>query len=421
MEFISEVMQMIFKPRIYEAKIKKFAHLFKIVFLVGARQVGKSSLLAHIFPDYKTFVFDPVQDLYNVRKSPDLFLSDFKPPIILDEVQFVPELLPALKRFADNSDDKGQYFLTGSQQLSILKTVAESLAGRVVIIPIGPMTPHEMYASFNPDHNWFLRYLKNPHTFSVQHVTHLITTPGRLEVLFRGGMPGVIELPDGALTAYFSSYVQTYIERDVRLLENIEDLSNFGRFVALVAALTSQEINYAQLGRELGISAKTAERWLQLLVHTHQWTALPSFHMNSIKRLSSKPKGIISDTGLACYLQRISSSDALAASPLQGALFESYCFNMIKGFCSALSMMPNFYHWRTLAGAEVDFIVEIDGIFYPIEVKSAATVGKYDIKGITAFKEAYPSLRIAKGVVLYAGKECYHITDDIIAVPWNMA
>jgi len=409
-----------YRPRINEDLIKSFSKLFKIIFLVGARQVGKSSLLAHLFPDNKIFVFDPVQDLFNVRKNPDLFLNDFKSPIILDEIQFVPELLPSLKRYVDLSDVKGQYFLTGSQQLSILKSVSESLAGRVVIMPIFPMTPHEMYATFDKEKNWFLQYLKNPDTFFNNRLTKITMNPTRIEAVWRGGMPGIIDLPNDALAAYFSSYVQTYVERDVRLLENIEDLSNFGRFIALVAALTSQEINYSQLGRELGISPKTAERWLRLLMHTYQWTELQPFHMNAIKRLTLKPKGIFTDTGLACYLQRISSPEALAASPMHGAIFESYCFNMIKGFCAALPMMPNFYHWRTLAGAEVDIIVEIDGVFYPIEVKAATTVSKNDIRGITAFKETYPQLRIATGVVMYAGGECYRIKEDVVAVPWNL-
>jgi predicted AAA+ superfamily ATPase len=409
-----------YKSRINEALIKDFSKLFKIIFLVGARQVGKSTLLAHLFPQNKGFVFDPIQDLFNVRKNPDLFLNDFKPPIILDEIQFVPELLPSLKRYVDLSDAKGQYFLTGSQQISILKSISESLAGRVVIIPMGPMTPHEMYATFNKEQNWFLQYLKNPDTFFNSQLTKITIKPTRIEAMWRGGMPGTIDLPNNAITAYFSSYVQTYVERDVRLLEKIEDLSNFGRFIALVAALTSQEVNYSQLGRELSISPKTAERWLRLLIHTYQWTELQPFHMNTIKRLSLKPKGIITDTGLACYLQRISSPEALAASPMQGAFFESYCFNMIKGFCACLHMMPNFYHWRTLAGAEVDIIVEIDGVFYPIEVKAATSISKNDIRGIVAFKETYPHLRIAKGIVIYAGDECYHITEDTIAVPWNL-
>ncbi len=409
-----------YRPRINENYIKDLAKLFKIIFLVGARQVGKSTLLNHLFSKNKVFVFDPLLDLYNVRKNPDLFLGDFKPPLTLDEIQFVPELLPSLKRYVDRVDDKGQYFLTGSQQLSILKSVSESLAGRVVIIPVGPMTPHEMYATFSAEQNWFLQYIKNPDTFFNHQFTKLSIVPTRIEAIWRGGMPGTIDLPDHAITAYFSSYVQTYVERDVRTLENIDDLSNFGRFISLLGALTSQEINYSQLGRELGISPKTAERWLRLLVHTYQWTELQPFHMNSIKRLSLKPKGIITDTGLACYLQRISSPDALAASTMQGAFFESYCFNMIKGFCTALPLMPNFYHWRTMAGAEVDIILEINGIYYPIKVKTASTLSKHDARGIAAFKETYPQLRIAPGIIIYAGDECYRVTEDVVAVPWNM-
>ena len=146
--------------------------------------------------------------------------------------------------------------MTGSQQLSILKSVSESLAGRVVIIPILPMTPHEMYSSFDIEKNWFLNYLKDPDTFFQQQFTTIKTEKTCLELIWRGVMPRTIELPINALPFYFSSYIQTYVERDVRLLENIDDLANFGRFIGLIAALTSQEINYSQLGRELNISPK---------------------------------------------------------------------------------------------------------------------------------------------------------------------
>lgn len=409
-----------YKKRIYEDRIKKLSKLFKVLFLVGARQVGKSSLLDHLFPMTKVFIFDPLQDLYNARQDPDLFLNSFKPPLILDEIQFAPELLPSIKRKVDATDQKGQYFLTGSQQLSILKNVSESLAGRVAILQIGPMTPHEMYDEFDAQQNWFLSYLKNPDNVLNQQNGLLKNIPSIYEVMWRGGMPGVIELPQDALPIYFSSYIQTYVERDVRLLENIQDLSSFGRFIGLLAALTSQEINYSELGREIGISSVTAKRWLQLLIYTHQWAELLPFHTNSIKRLSEKPKGIINDTGVACYLQRISSPEALAVNPLLGALFESYCFNMLKGFCGALPIMPNFYHWRTLAGAEVDIIIELDGKFYPIEIKCKSVVSKRDASGLIAFKQSYPHLSIAQGIIIYVGQECYQVAEDIIAVPWNL-
>jgi len=142
-----------YKKRIYEEKILKISKLFKVIFLVGARQVGKSSLLQHLFPKIKNFVFDAVQDLYGARKNPDLFLEDFKSPLILDEVQFVPELLSSIKRKVDQVDQAGQYFLTGSQQISVLKTVSESMAGRVALIPILGMTPQEMYGEFDKEKN----------------------------------------------------------------------------------------------------------------------------------------------------------------------------------------------------------------------------------------------------------------------------
>jgi predicted AAA+ superfamily ATPase len=409
-----------YRKRLYEAKIKKLSQLFKVLFLVGARQVGKSSLLSHLFPEIKCFVFDPVQDLYNVRKAPDLFLENFQPPLILDEVQFIPQVLPSIKRKVDLTTSAGQYFLTGSQQISILKSVSESMAGRVAILQIDGMTPQEMYDEFNPETNWFLKYLSQPNSFFKEDFGKIKNLPPRLTAIWRGNMPGIIDLPSDILPTYFSSYIQTYVERDIRLLENIQDLAQFGTFVALIAALTAQEINFSELGREIGISPLTARKWLQLLTHTYQWTELRAFSMNSIKRLSSKPKGIMSDTGLACYLQRISSPEALAISPLRGPIFESYCFNMIKALCGALNLMPNFYHWRTLAGAEVDIIVELDGKFYPIEIKSAASVGKNDTKGLEAFKATYPDLNIQTSLIIYAGTELYRITEDIVAVPWNL-
>ena len=411
---------MLYKKRIQENKIKELANFFKVIFLVGARQVGKSSLLIHLYPDTKIFVFDPIQDQYNIRQDPDLFLKSFNPPLILDEVQFVPEVLPSLKRKVDLIDKKGQYFLTGSQQMSILKNVSESLAGRVALIKIGIMSPQEIYSEFDCKKNWFLKYLANPDNFYKEDFSIIANIPSVYETIWRGGMPGTIELPDSALFTYFSSYLQTYVERDVRLLENINDLATFGRFVALISALTAQEINFSQLGREIGISPATAQRWLNILIYSYQWMTLTAFDNNSIKRIASKGKGMITDTGFACYLQRISSPDALAGHPMLGAFFESYCFNMLKSFCTALNTEPNFYHWRTLAGAEIDILLEIDGKFFPIEVKCKSYVNKHDARGIMAFRQTYPHLNIQKGIIIYAGSICYPLSEDIIAVPWNL-
>lgn len=411
---------MLYKKRIQENKIKEAANYFKVIFLVGARQVGKSSLLMHLYPNTKIFVFDPVQDQYNIRQDPDLFLNSFEPPLILDEVQFVPEVLPSLKRKVDQVAKNGQYFLTGSQQMAILKNVAESLAGRVALIKVSIMSPQEIYDEFKPQKNWFIKYLKNPDSFFKEPHLPIANIPSVYQAIWRGGMPGTIELPNSALFTYFSSYLQTYVERDVRLLENINDLATFGRFVALMSALTAQEINYAQLGRDVGVAAATAQRWLNILIYSYQWTTLTSFSNNSVKRSLGKCKGMITDSGFACYLQRISSPDALAGHPMLGAFFESFCFNMLKSFCAALDTEPNFYHWRSFDGAEVDLLLEIDGKFFPIEVKCKSNVNKHDARGIIAFRQNHPHLNIQKGLVIYAGSICYPIDQEVIAVPWNL-
>lgn len=374
--------------------------------------------MAHLFPHIKNFIFDPIQDLYNARQAPDLFLQNFPRPIILDEIQYVPELLPSLKRMVDQSDDKGQYLLTGSQQLSILKSITESLAGRVAILELGAMTPQEMYGMAEQPH-WLARYLTNAPDFQKTYKGLLPDTPPLFEALWRGCMPGTIEIPSNLLPTYFSSYIQTYVERDVRTLENIQDAALFTRFFALLGALTAQEINYAQLGREIGISPTTAQRWCNILLHTYQWYEVWPYHGNTIKRISAKPKGFFSDTGIACYMQRISSPEALAGHPSLGSMFETFCFSMIRGLGNSLDTPPLYYHWRTANGAEVDVILELNGNVYPIEIKCKTNITGHDTRGLQAFRQTYPQKTIMPGIIIYAGKECYWVDEHTIALPWN--
>lgn len=405
-----------YKKRLLENKIKELASYFKIVLVVGARQVGKSTMLAHLFPQAKHITFDPVQDLYGAKADPDLFLLNFQTPLILDEIQYVPNLLSALKRKVDQSDAKGQYLLTGSQNISILKTVSESLAGRVAIIHLGSLTPYEL--ADIPDKHWIESYLDHPDTF-FQNIRGVIQKDGLYASLWRGGYPGLLGIPDHLISTFYSSYVQTYVERDIRLIENIQDLALFDRFLGVSAALTAQEINASHLGREIGITHVTAGRWLDLIKHSYLWIETLPYSGNTIKRISAKRKGYIADTGLACYLQRISSPEALARSPLLGPLFESACVEYIIAICENLKTIPKFYHWRTSSGAEVDLIIELNGKFYPIEMKLASNVSRNDGRGIKAFRDTYPNLPIQKGIILYGGSECYMLDNDTIALPWN--
>lgn len=404
-------------PRHLEQKITKLSKNFKAVLLVGARQVGKSTLLKHLFPQAKTFVFDPVRDIYDVSSDPDLFLKNFPTPLILDEIQFAPELLPALKRFMDESDGMGQYFLTGSQNLALLKTVSESMAGRVAIVPVHPMTPYEMTETTQKT-VWLEHLFTDP--MEIPHI-YQSTLPLRLfEYLWRGSLPGITHLDSEALSTYFQSYIQTYVERDIRTLGDIQDLKEFSRFLTLLAVLTAQEANYSHLGRELGISPTTALRWKNLLEGTYQLHEIWPYYGNAIKRLSKKSKLYFCDTGLACYLQKMSSPETLAGHPHLGPLFETACVNLIKTLAQTLSTPPAFYHWRTNGGSEVDLVLERDGLLYPIEIKCKTQLGSRDFNGIRAFKETYPT-QFGCGLVMYAGDLCYQKEDKLLVIPWNIA
>lgn len=400
-----------------EKILQSYAKNFKIVLIKGARQVGKSTLIQNHFPNLRSIVFDPVQDLYGARQDPDQFLANFPAPIILDELQYVPELIPALKRKIDLSNNKGQYIITGSQNISVIRDVSESLAGRVGILELEGMTPYELAGK--SDINWLEEYLSSPDDFSCRSITTLTSNKTLFETIWTGSLPGLVEMSEEVYSGFFQSYVQTYIERDVRLFADINNLGLFSRFVALAATCSAQEINKSQLGRDIGLSPKQASKWLEILNYSYQWREIPAFSSNIIKRISKKSKGLFMDTGLLCYLQKISSPETLASHPLWGAIFETYCANNVIRLAKVLNTPPSFYHWRTGAGAEVDLVLERDGKFFPIEIKSSSNLTKHDTRGIMSFRESYPKLNIQQGLIIYTGSEAYRLNDHVMAFPWN--
>ncbi len=400
-----------------ENRVKRISKYFKVILLVGARQVGKSTLFKKVFPKSQCITFDAFNDEFVAKKDPDLFLKSFPSPIILDEVQYVPELLSAVKRKVDKSPKFGQYFLTGSQNLMMLKSVSESMAGRVGILELSPMTYFELNKKY--DQNFLEIYLKKPESLLKKFSGCLHPKKNLYEILWRGGFPALLKIPNEGVRDYFSSYVKTYLERDVRTFGNVSDIRQFDRFLSIAAALTAQEINYSHLGREIGIVPATAGKWLDVLSCSYLWFELLPFNFNVIKRVSKKRKGHILDSGLTCYLQKITSPEALAASPLKGAIFESYCISMIKALTEVKNSGIGFSHFRTDGGAEVDLILEQNGWLYPIEIKCKSYLDHYDKRGIESFCKTFPKRKIAHGLIIYAGEECYKLSDKIIAMPWN--
>lgn len=416
-----------YKSRYIEEKIRLAARNFKVVLVVGARQVGKTTVLRALFPTIPMVTFNPIQDVQGARKDPAFFLSTFKGPVIFDEIQFAPELLAFIKLKVDESHAKGQYFLTGSQNLSMLKTVAESMAGRVAVIDLGPMILEELTASFSfkdgsvtPPH-WLEHYLNDPQTL-LDHCAQPAPDTFLLDALFRGGYPGLIGMDDAMLPMYFDGYLKTYVDRDVRTMTDIDQLVKFESFVTILAALTSQEINYTQLGREIDSAGKTTQRWLGILQATYMWRDVEAFSFNSIKQVTQRRKGYFVDTGFACQLLKIKSPEQLRGHPQCGALFETYVNNAVYAVVKSLLFGVHMYHWRSTGGAEVDMVLAYGNALYPIEIKMKSNVSLYEARGIKAFQEAYKdsSYTVMPGIIVCASQTAYWLNERVMVLPWNM-
>lgn len=407
-----------------EYELRQMANHFKMILITGARQVGKTTLLENVFPELDTITFDPAKDIQGARTDPDLFLQQHPDPIILDEVQYVPELLASLKRKVDKNENKGQYFMTGSQNLSMLKNIAESMAGRVGILHLGAMSLDEQAGTVDGksrQKNWLSHYLActSPLEFR-KKITGLNEHTTLLKAMWRGGLPGLLTTPDEMVARYFSGYLKTYLERDVRTAAAVESIGDFEDLVGIMAALTAQEINYSQLGRKLDIESRTSKRWIDLLKQSYQWHDIKSYSGNVIKRVSQKRKGYFSDTGLACYLQGITSHEGLMRHPLRGALFETHMVNTIRTLLESMPFDPVLYHWRTVGGAEVDLIISMDGKLFPIEMKMKTNISGHDTRGLQAFRATYGAhTQVMPSLILYAGTDCYLYDENTILLPWN--
>ncbi|MEI8242885.1 MAG: DUF4143 domain-containing protein [bacterium] len=409
-----------------EAKLVRYAVEFPALLILGARQVGKSTLLNHIHGHKaKTFVFDPIVDIGNARQDPDFFLDQNPGPLILDEIQYAPELLPAIKRRIDAQGRMGNYLMIGSQNLALLKNIAESLAGRVIVLELGSMTTVEKNGAVSADSEPWLKTLlaaggKMPELSGHTRVCKTAKNDSLFDRIWRGGMPITLDKGNERLGDVMSSYLRTYVERDVRIMAQVDDQHLFTRFLSLCAARTAQEINHSQVGREIGITPQTAKRWMALLAATYQWIEIPAYHGNALKKVSERSKGYICDTGLAAHLQYISSPDALAVHPMQGALMETYVVRDILNTFNALARPPKVYHWRRYSGAEVDLILERDGIFWPIEIKSTTRINAKHSEGIRLFRSHHPHLQHGPGVILAPVEQVSCLPENNIIIPYDL-
>lgn len=412
-------------PRSAAPRLEKLLANFPAVVVAGARQVGKSTLLRHLFAGRaEIVVLDALADVGGARSEPELFLDLHPPTLVLDEIQYAPELVPALKRRIDRDRRPGQYVLTGSQQWEVLRTLSESLAGRVAFLDLEAFSQAEISGTVDesdPGRSWLELWLESPEALLDARPPRIEGGRPLYERLWRGMLPQAELLDSELIGDFHEAYQRTYIERDARLAGDVQDWQAFARFFRMAAALTGQEVHRSQLGRELGLSPQTARRWLDMLLATFQWYEVPPWSGNTLKRVSKRPKGYMADSGTACAALRLSSPAAVADHPARGALFETAVVAEVRKLASLLASKPYLHHWRAHSGAEVDLVLERDGTLFPIEIKTTARPAPKDLRGTRRFREAFPQAKVAPGLLIAPMKEIQRMPGGDLAIPWDLA
>ena len=338
---------MIHRLAIERARI--LAQGFPVVVVTGPRQSGKTTLARAAFPDFECVSLEDPDVRWQVASDPRGFLARHANGVVIDEVQRLPELLSYLQTAADASAKMGRFILTGSQNLMLSAAITQSLAGRAGLLELLPLSWAEI----------------------AQH-SKALQPSGLNEWLLKGGYPALYDRPVAARD-WMSSYVGTYIERDVRQVSRINDLLAFQRFMRMMAARAGQLLNLNAVAQDLGVAQTTARDWLDVLEATYVVCRLPPYHTNFGKRLVKTPKLYFHDTGLACWLQGITSTVQLDSHPMRGALFENMLMIEYRKYCRHLGLAREMYFWRDHIGNEVDLLIEQAGELWPVEMKSGAT------------------------------------------------
>ena len=372
MEYISRELENI---------VKKSAQTFKAVLVTGARQTGKSTLLRKMFPAVTSVTFDDPFMEEQAKQNPDMFMMLHEPPVYLDEIQYVPDLFRHIKMVCDRKEEKGLFYLSGSQPFKLRDLVSDSLAGRVAVIELAPLSMREIQGVIDG----------MPFLPTVDYVkTRKLTArdPGNIwNMIHRGGYPE-LQNKETDWAMFFSSYIKTYLERDVRELSAVHDLNAFRRFMVACAARTGQMLNYSNIADEIGKDATTVKNWIAILEASGIVYLLEPYMSSVLKRAIKTPKLYFRDTGLAAYLTRWLTPETLANGAMSGAFFETYVISeILKSYSNAgldYRYFVSYYRGKDKKmkkengerseESEIDFIIEQNGILYPIEIKQSSNV-----------------------------------------------
>lgn len=368
---------------------------FPATLLTGARQAGKTTLARHVWPRANYASLDDPALAAQARLTPEAFLAAQRDPLILDEVQYVPELLRHLKRTIDRDRRPGRYLLTGSQVFGLMAGVSESLAGRVAVLQLPTLAFDEVYRA--PSRDDLDRFL------------------------WRGGFPELWARAELSRDLWMGSYVATYLERDVRQAIHVGDLRDFDRLLRAAALRVGQLLSYADLARDVGVAPNTARRWLSVLQASQQLFLLEPYHRQRAKRLIKAPKLYFNDTGLLCYLLGFRDLDALRAHAMWGAVWENFVIAETRKRAQSRLRPPALWFWRTAQGDEVDLLVETGPVeFVAVEIKTVERAGDAHLRGLRKLVAEYGRRAVREGIVVCRTPTAYPLPSESVpfrAVP----
>ncbi len=404
---------MAYIERIAHSTILRASSQFPIVLVTGPRQVGKTTLLTKLNDGMRKYVsLDNPAERALANNDPELFMQRHKPPVIIDEVQYAPGLFSYIKMYVDQTKQMGSVWLTGSQMFHLMKGVSESLAGRVAIITLLGLSSREIYGkidlpAFVPDRDDFFDREKSKIDLNILY-----------EDIYRGSLPSYVSRQVKDREMFFSSYIQTYMQRDLRDFANVGNESSFYTFLEVVAARTAQMLNLSDIANEIGVSSVTCKKWLSILEASGLVYLLKPYHNNLTKRLVKTPKLYFLDTGLCSYLCGWDSAKTLENSMMSGAFLETYVVSEILKSYYNVGKRPSIYYYRDKDTKEIDILILKDGKVHPIEIKKSGKINKRLVNVFGVLNKL--NLQVGEGAVICLYPEVLPIDNFNIAIPVGM-
>lgn len=407
---------MAYIKRSLERKFLKMSEAFKVVMVTGARQVGKSTMLKHLAENTgRVYVSMDDADLRELaNRDPKLFIQMYQPPVLIDEVQKAPALFEEIKIICDNSDERGQFWLTGSQSRKLVKQAGDSLAGRICVLKMYSLSAKEIAcrAEDIPGEYSITSLISRSSALPKNNILDVYTR------IWEGGMPDMLNMDAEQRREYWNSYIDAYLMRDAVDDNGIIDTEGFRKFLRACAAFSGQLLNYAELGSAAGVSGTTAREWLKVLQSMGIVCLLEPFFSNELKRMVKTPKLYFCDTGLCAYLSSWTSRDTLMNGAASGHFLENYVVaEMIRNASyGEREMNLNFY--RDKNQKEIDLIVETDGVLHPFEIKRSASPERKTIKAFGVLEKS--DREVGAGGIMCMAEKPFPIDENNSLIPVNV-